>query len=84
MTKPENFRAMVEATTEFGWYDKNIKAMPKSAPGGKVDGLYPLMVTPWETKKAEMGGVSGDENLIRKPWEALESQAYVWLCQWLC
>jgi hypothetical protein len=41
------------------------------------------MVTPWETKKAELGGVKGDENMIRQSWDSLESQAYNWLWGWL-
>jgi hypothetical protein len=41
------------------------------------------MVTPWDKKKAEIGGVLGDEGLIRRPWESLESAAYIWLWQWL-
>jgi len=82
-TKAENLRAMVDAINEFGWYDKNLKPKPKAAPAGKVNPAYPLMVTPWETKKAELGGVHGDEDMIRKPWESLESAAYLWLWSWL-
>jgi hypothetical protein len=41
------------------------------------------MVTPWETKLAELGGVKGDEGLIRRPWEQLEGMAYAWLWQWM-
>ena len=74
---------MVDAINEFGWYDKNLKPKPKAVPAGKVDPAYPLMVTPWETKKAELGGVHGDEDMIRKPWESLESAAYLWLWSWL-
>ncbi|MGA3128340.1 MAG: uroporphyrinogen decarboxylase family protein [Candidatus Korobacteraceae bacterium] len=82
-TKAENLRALADAIMEFGWYDKSVKAMPKAAPAGRVDAAYPLMVTPWDSKKAEIGGVQGDEDLIRRPWESLESAAYIWLWQWL-
>jgi hypothetical protein len=41
------------------------------------------MVTPWEAKKAELGGVTGDEDMIRQPWEQLEAMAYNWLWQWV-
>ena len=74
---------MADAIMEFGWYDKNLKPKPKPAPAPKAVPGYPLMVTPWETKKAELGGVQGDEDMIRKPWEALESSAYLWLWSWL-
>ena len=82
-TKPENFKALVDAIMEFSWYDRNIKTQPKAAPAGKLDPCCPLMVTPWDAKKKEIGGVQGDEDLIRRPWNSLESMAYVWLWQWL-
>ncbi len=82
--KTENMRALAEAAMEFGVYDKNIKAQPKAAPAGQVDAAaFPRMVTPWAVKKAELGGVQGDESLIRRPWESLESMAYIWLWQWV-
>jgi hypothetical protein len=82
--KPENFRAMIDAVMEYGVYDKNIKPMPKPARAGEVTAFkYPRMVTPWEVKKAELGGVTGDEDLIRKPWETLETMGYAWLWQWV-
>jgi len=40
-------------------------------------------ITPWEVKKAEWGGVKGDEELIRRSWEQLEAMAYAWVWQWL-
>jgi hypothetical protein len=40
------------------------------------------MVTPWEVKLRELGGVTGDEALIRTPWENLERMAYHWLWLW--
>jgi hypothetical protein len=83
-TKPENFRAMIDAVMEYGVYDEGIKPQPRAAaPGGKVEAFqFPKMVTPWAVKRAELAGVKGDEDLIRRPWELLESMAYVWLWQW--
>jgi uroporphyrinogen-III decarboxylase len=83
-TKTENFRAMIEAVMEYGIYDRSLKPQPKPAPvtAPVAAFTYPKMVTPWEVKKAELCCVQGDENLIRKPWEQLESMAYVWLWQW--
>lgn len=82
--KPENFRAMIDAALEFGWHDKTIKAKPKAAPAAaKVDALKPRRVlTPWDVKKAEMGTIMGDENLIRKNWEQLEAMAHTFMWQW--
>jgi hypothetical protein len=83
-TKPENYRAMIDAVMEYGRYDNKVKPVPKAAPAGKITAFqFPKMITPWEVKKAELGPVQGDENLIRKPWESLESMAYVWLWQWV-
>jgi hypothetical protein len=83
-TKAENYRAMIDAILEFGVYDKNCHPRPKSHPAGSVTAFsFPRMMTSWETRKAEIGGVQGEEALIRKPWEQLESLAYVWLWQWV-
>jgi uroporphyrinogen-III decarboxylase len=82
-TKPENFRAMIDAVMEYGVYDKNVKPRPRTAPAGKIEAFeFPKRVTPWAVKRDELGGVKGDEDLIRRPWELLESMAYVWLWQW--
>jgi uroporphyrinogen-III decarboxylase len=82
--KPENFRAMVDAAMEFGWHDKSIKAKPKAAPAAaKVEALKPRRVlTPWDVKKAELGTIMGDENLIKKNWEQLEAMAHTFMWQW--
>ena len=82
--KVENMRAMVDAVMEYGWYDKSVKPAPKAVPKGEITAFsFPKMTTPWSVKKAEIGGVMGNEDLVRKPWEALESMAYVWLWQWV-
>jgi len=83
-TKAENFRAMIDAVMEFGVYDRNVRPQPKPAPiATPVTAFdFPKMATPWAVKKAELGGVQGNENLLRRPWEQLESMAYIWLWQW--
>ncbi|MFZ7127669.1 MAG: uroporphyrinogen decarboxylase family protein [Desulfobacterales bacterium] len=85
-TKPENLRAMIDAVLEFGVYDSGISPEPRPlAPGNiQVKGLNPQgMITPWEVKAAELGGVKGDEALIRRSWEQLEAMAYNWMWQWV-
>lgn len=83
-TRPENFRAMIEAVLEYGTYDKTIKPRPKTPPAGEITAFeFPKMVTPWEKKKAELGAILGDEALIRRPWERQEAMAYTWLWQWV-
>lgn len=83
-TKPENYRAMFDAVLKYGWYDKGIKPqpLPPLPVKGQIDFGKPGMLTPWEVKKAELGGVIGDEDLIKKPWERLESMAFNWLWAW--
>lgn len=83
-TKPENFRAMLDAVIEYGWHDKSIKAQPKPAPPAKpVDALKPRRVlTPWGNKKAELGVIPGDENLIKKHWDQLEMLAHTFMWSW--
>lgn len=85
-TKPENLRAMIDAVMAFGTYDPNVKPGPKEPPSGIAASQAlnpPRMVTPWEVKKAELGPIQGDEDLIRKPWETLEKMAYTWVWQWV-
>ena len=85
-TKPENFRALIDAVMEFGVYDTRISPKPKEMNAQKipVPELKPQkMVTPWHIKKEELGGVRGNEQMIREPWEQLESMAYNWIWQWV-
>jgi hypothetical protein len=75
---------MIDAVMEYGVYDPTVTPHATPAPaGGTTAFAYPKTVTPWEVKKAELGGVRGDESLIAGPWEMLESRAYVWLWQWV-
>lgn len=86
-TKPENFRAYVEATLEYGRYSDTIKPELKSAPTAAQSQSIPAeyspgVITPWEVKLEELGEVMGDEELLRASWEMLEEQAYRWLLFW--
>jgi len=84
-TKPENFRAMIDAIMKYGWYDKTLKPAPKPAPEPKydIDAIAKQhRITPWEVKAAELGGVMGDEELIKKPWDTIEAMAFNWLWTW--
>lgn len=85
-TKPENFRAMLDAVIEHGVYDSEYFAKPREPSQGlnPVPGLNPRWdITPWEVKKAEIGGIQGDENLIKQSWERLEAMAYTFIMQWV-
>ena len=80
-TKPENYRAMLEAIQEFASYDSSLKPQPV-AQAGPCSRKSP-MLTPWEQKLGELGGVQGDPDLIKEPWGRLESLAHVWVWQWV-
>jgi hypothetical protein len=82
-TKPENFRAYIDATLEFGRYSDTIKPKLKKPPTPSVGKrTSPRMITPWEVKVKELGGVMGDEMLIKGVWEMLELRAFCWLHFW--
>ncbi|MHB1345741.1 MAG: uroporphyrinogen decarboxylase family protein [Thermoleophilia bacterium] len=84
-TKPENYRAMIDAVLEYGVYAADVSPRPKATAGPVTVAAfdYPKRATPWERKREELGGsVPGDEDLIRGPWEQLEAMAYAWLWQW--
>jgi hypothetical protein len=83
-TKPANYRAMIDAIIEYGTYDRSIRPAPRTPqPDAAKPPVRPKMITPWEVRCAELGGVMGDEELIRKPWEMLESMGYAWIWQWV-
>jgi len=86
LTKPENFRAFIDATLEYGKYSDTIKPNLKKAPiplsAGHVSGQPPRVVTPWEVRVKESGGVMGDEGMIKEAWEMFERRAFCWLHFW--
>lgn len=84
-TKPENFRAMIDAVIEYGRYKDSIDFEPQIHPN-PPEGWEPpprSVITPWEEKLKELGEIAGDENLIRDGWEMLERMAFNWLWAWL-
>lgn len=81
-TKPENYKAMVDAVMKYGWYDKSIKPKPKQVSLPNNLPVQQGVLTTWEAKKEELGGVLGNEDLIRTPWESIEGAAFNWLWGW--
>ncbi|MGI6449151.1 MAG: uroporphyrinogen decarboxylase family protein [Desulfitobacteriia bacterium] len=81
-TKPENYKAMVDAVMKYGWYDKTFEPKPRQAPIVENVPIPKGSLTPWEVKKEELGGVLGEEDLIRTPWETIEEMAFNWLWSW--
>jgi hypothetical protein len=88
----ENLRAMTDATREYGVYSAGhsqsaaelvaaarppaTKAPLVPAPGRKAAGV----IVPWEDKRQQLPGITGDENLIRETWEHIDGLAnmYIW------
>ncbi len=84
-TKPENYRAMIDAVLDYGRYSDTIDFEPQMNPN-PPEGWEPpprSVITPWEDKLKELGEVTGDEKLIRDSWEKLEHLAFNWLWTWL-
>ena len=87
-SKPENFRAFVDAVMEYGKLNDTVKPKlkvavpPVGSPERPASELPDIMPTPWGVKLKELGGVTGDESLIQKQWEMLERIAYTWLWFW--
>ena len=84
-TKPENYRAMIDAILEYGRYKDTIDFEPQINPN-PPEGWEPppkTVITPWEVKLKELGDIPGDEQIIRDGWEKLEHMAFNWLCTWL-
>ena len=78
-TKPENFKALVEATLEYGRYHDGPPPEPRTFSGSSfpAENFAPNVITPWEVVKKENGWeVPGDEKLIKKYWDKLEQMAY--------
>lgn len=84
-TKPENYRAMIDAVLEFGrYYDEPTRYEVHMSPDPPSGWRPPArrVVTPWEVKLSELGSIVGDEKPIRENWESLEHRAYNWLWSW--
>ncbi|NSW84287.1 MAG: uroporphyrinogen decarboxylase [Syntrophothermus sp.] len=83
-TKPENYRAMIDAILEYGRYRDKTEFEVQCNPNPPAGWQPPKqrMITPWEVKKAELGEIKGDEDLIRMHWEMFERMAYNWLWNW--
>jgi hypothetical protein len=83
--KPENYRAMIDAVLEYGRYKDTIDFEPRINPDPPPGWTRPPrgVITPWEEKLKEIGGIAGDVNLVRESWETLEYRVFDWLWTWL-
>jgi hypothetical protein len=87
-TKPENLRALTEATREYGQYSSSYTpGTPAPSPADAVcrpERHSPRagICTPWEEKVKELPQIQGDPELIRRIWQSTDSLAnmYAWQC----
>ena len=93
-TTPENMRAMVEATREFGVYDApDVLPEPlRVAPGAVAEtagppattGRQPGVCVPWEEHRVELAGpIQGSEELAKRVWEAADANGAMFIWQML-
>ena len=89
-TTVDNFRAMVDATREYGAYCS--PPAPTSRPGQMppaetfpqlppwITGRKPRPGTcfPWEDKSRELPPICGDEGLLRRVWTESDEWAYLY------
>jgi hypothetical protein len=89
----ENIRAMTDATREHGVYSSgSSRAAKKKAPPAKREAasaadipapkVKPGICIPWEQKAAELPGIPGDKELVRRIWEDIEGlgNMFIWQC----
>jgi hypothetical protein len=92
-SRVDNVRAMTEFTREYGVYSdghstpappcsksdyagRHVSALPAIQPGSRPPGS----VVPWDTKRAELGELSGNVQLLKDIWTNVDSLAntYIW------
>ncbi|MDD4101292.1 MAG: uroporphyrinogen decarboxylase family protein [Kiritimatiellae bacterium] len=93
-TRPENMRALVEATHEFGCYDapdvlpeplcvspaatEALKGLPSAR------GLPPGVCVPWAERKSELGvEIQGSAELAERVWQAADASGCMFIWQML-
>ena len=95
-SKVENVKAMTDFTREYGVYSSGSSQPAKKetpdprAAGGPDYGMAgqpeakttPGVCIPWEEKAKELSEITGDRELVRQVWEAIEGFAnmYIWHC----
>lgn len=95
-TSVENLRALTDFTREYGVYsssattpaDVNQLRPCHGAEVSKLTGLTghpatrikPGICLPWEVKQKELPPITGDQDLVRRVWENVESlgNTYIW------
>ena len=92
----ENMRAMTEATLEYGAYSQGHSAaeLTSGGPQPSADDAQPGTFLPappedrtqpgecyaWRKKRAEIGQIQGDEDLVRRVWQDIDGlgNTFIW------
>jgi hypothetical protein len=93
-TRPENMRALVEATREFGGYDhpdvlpepRRVapETVTRTAGVPATTGHQPGVCVSWEERRADLDGpIEGSEELAQRVWEAADSGGATFIWQML-
>jgi len=85
-TKTENLRALTEFAREYGVYSASSAAVESGCPAGSARGLSsetktePGACVPWSLKRAELGEISGDEELVERIWREVDAlgNTFIW------
>jgi len=90
--KPENLRVLTAFTREYGQYGGSPTAEipPRVNDGETADGppqAFPPdsragACIPWEKHKAELPSITGDEALVKRIWQEVDSLGYLFI--WHC
>ena len=77
--RPENIRAAVDYTLEYGTYSQGSAARPR----GKAESQYipegkraPNTVRPWSEESAGYKCLDGDIAAVERAWKTVDSAAY--------
>lgn len=95
-TDEENLRAMTEFTREYGVYsgaayqpggsvEDPAPLQPRDKGGDRIPpgpDVRRGVCIPWEEKRKELPGISGDEDLVKRIWEEIDAlgNMYIWHC----
>ncbi|MFN4226661.1 MAG: uroporphyrinogen decarboxylase family protein [Candidatus Ratteibacteria bacterium] len=85
--KIENVKVMTEFTREYGVYSQGRSNVYKGKDVFEVESKLkelktkPGVCIPWEEKKKELPDIKGDENLLKRIWEEIDSLGYIFIWQ---
>lgn len=95
--KVENVKAMTEVTREYGDYgtpcwsgvdeilsgvnQNSNETMERDTPMWLRDNTHPGVCIPWEVKRDEIREIKGDEYIVERIWNMVESHGYNFIWQ---